>query len=82
MLDQIRRNPLFIYIVLYDCLNNFKTILYQFERLYEEAVSFQCICSQFETIVEILLDVEPGKKSLRHIWKVLPTQQWPDVNVI
>lgn len=38
MLNEIRRNPLFIYVVLYDCFNNFNTILYQFERLYQQAV--------------------------------------------
>ena len=39
MLQYIRDNPLFIYVVLYQCFNNFNTILYQFEKLYKEAVS-------------------------------------------
>jgi hypothetical protein len=39
MLTSIQENPLFIHVALYECFNSFQTILYQFERIYHDAVS-------------------------------------------
>ncbi|KFA55204.1 hypothetical protein S40293_11443 [Stachybotrys chartarum IBT 40293] len=38
-LCQMRENPLFIYIALYYCFNNFTTILFQYENVYNKVVS-------------------------------------------
>lgn len=36
---QMRDNPLFIYVILYQCYNSFYTLSHQFERVYRDVVS-------------------------------------------